>query len=80
MKKKLLLSLAVICFCMLIFGALGVSAATYGDLTYTVSDGEVTITDCNESATEIVIPDEIDGKPVKSIGYRAFSDYGISRI
>ena len=41
---------------------------TYGDLTYTVlEDGTVEITDCDESATEVEIPAEIDGMAVTSI-------------
>ena len=35
-------------------------AADVSDLTYTTTNGEVTITDCNEAATgELVIPDTI---------------------
>ncbi len=42
-------------------------------LTWTTTDGEVTITDCNEAATgELVIPDTIEGNPVTSIGVQAF--------
>lgn len=50
------------------------AAATYGDLTYTVSNGEVTITDCSSSATTVTIPSEIDGCPVTSIGDYAFNN------
>ena len=48
MKKSIWLFL---CFCLVatLLFAVTVSAATYGDLTYTVSNGEATITDCNES-------------------------------
>ena len=49
------------------------SAGTIGDLTYEIADGEVTITDCDEAARgELVIPAEIQGLPVISIGFRAF--------
>ena len=48
------------------------SAATYGDLTYKIENGEVAITDCNESATEVVIPEKIAGYPVTTIGDAAF--------
>ncbi len=43
-------------------------------LTWTTTDGKVTITDCNEAATgELVIPDTIGGNPVTSIGDYAFN-------
>ena len=48
-------------------------AASLDDLTYTTTDGEVTITDCDTAATgELVIPNTIDGNPVTSIGNNAF--------
>ena len=50
-----------------------VRAATLDDLTYEIADGEVAITDCKNSAKgEFIIPDEIEGLPVTSIGDRAF--------
>ena len=51
-------------------------AATYDIYTYEVgTDGKITITDCVESTKgAITIPSEIDGKPVASIGYKAFKD------
>lgn len=78
MKKKILLSFMLVCISIFAFGALSVSAAysgtQYGDyLYYTVSNGEVTITDCDENATgEIVIPETIRNYPVTGIGYDAF--------
>ena len=52
-----------------------VRAGTLGDLTYEIADGQVTITDCNEAAAgELVIPAEIEGLPVTSIGDRAFDE------
>lgn len=46
--------------------------ASYGDYTYTQSNGEITITKYT-GATEIVeIPAQIDGMPVTAIGSRAF--------
>ena len=51
-------------------------AATYDIYTYEVdSDGTIIITDCKEASASgaITIPSEIDGKPVTSIGYNAFS-------
>jgi hypothetical protein len=50
-----------------------VRAGTLGDLTYSISDGQVWITDCNTSAAgELAIPVEIEGYPVTSIGEGAF--------
>ena len=47
---------------------------TYENLTYKKYSDHIEITDCDESATEIIIPAEIDGLPVTSIGYCAFYD------
>ncbi|MDE5763683.1 MAG: leucine-rich repeat protein [Ruminococcus sp.] len=45
---------------------------TYENLTYIKYSDYIEITDCDESATEIIIPSEIDGLPVTSIGDTAF--------
>ena len=75
MKKKLLFSLMLSILCILIFGAVNASAATYGDLTYEISNGEVIITDCDTSASgEFVIPSTIGIYPVTSIADSAFKD------
>lgn len=48
-------------------------AAGVEDLYYTIADGEVAITDCNESASgELIIPEMIEGCPVTSIEKLAF--------
>ncbi len=70
--KKTLLATALIALLICAFSLIA-SAATYGDLTYTVSNGEVTITDCSTSVTSVIIPSEINGYPVTSIGSYAFS-------
>ena len=49
-------------------------AFTSGDFQYTVSwDGTAQITRYSGSATDLTIPDTLDGIPVTSIGYHAFS-------
>ena len=73
MRKKLITALILF---ILLFCCINGAALTYGDLTYTVSNGEVTITGCNTSVTEIEIPEEIDGYPVTAIGNKAFSSRG----
>ncbi|HIZ39178.1 MAG TPA: leucine-rich repeat domain-containing protein [Candidatus Blautia excrementipullorum] len=45
-------------------------AVTGGNITFDMSTG--TITDCDESVTEAVIPDTIEGVPVVEVGIRAF--------
>lgn len=54
---------------MLALGAIGASAETEGYYTYSVSNGEATITGFDESGTEeVVIPSTLGGYPVTSIG------------
>ena len=49
-------------------------AAGLDDLTWTTTDGEVTITGCDVAATgDLSIQDNIEGNPVTSIGDRAFN-------
>jgi hypothetical protein len=58
---------------LLLFASLPLYAADLSDLTWTTTNGEVTITDCDEAATgELIIPDTIEGNPVTSIGNSAF--------
>ena len=60
---------------MLGFGIINVSAATYGDFTYIISNNEAIITDCNDYATNVIIPSEINGYEVTSIDEGAFFDH-----
>ena len=55
------------------FTVVSLHAADLSDLSWTTTDGEVTITECDLAATgELVIPATIEGVPVTSIGYMAF--------
>ena len=77
MKRKLLaiLTSALLLCTTLPLGAMSVSAETYGDLYYKIADGQVTITDCDRSASgSLTIPDAIEGYPVTAIGDFAFYD------
>ncbi|MCK4565314.1 MAG: leucine-rich repeat domain-containing protein [Verrucomicrobia bacterium] len=66
-SRALLTSLLFLASCSL------VQAGTLGVLTYEIIGDEVTITDCDETATgTVAVPATIEGKPVTSIGYRAF--------
>ena len=58
---------------LFLFAVLPLSAADLSDLTYTTTNGEVTITDCRATAGgELIIPDTIAGYPVTSIEDAAF--------
>ena len=73
MKRSLFL-LLITCLLTALFCCFHTAdAETYGDLTYLVSNGEVTITDCSTSATSVTIPETINGYTVTSIGEWAFS-------
>ena len=54
-------------------------ADTYGDYTYTVSDGKVTITGYSGSGGNITIPSNINGCDVTAIGDYAFTGHGTLR-
>ena len=72
-EKKLMMFLVVLFMGMM--PRMSAEAASVDDLTYSITDGEVEITDCDTEATgELVIPVEIEGYPVTSIGSFAFSE------
>ena len=79
--KKILLGIAVF-FTTAILCIVSAGAETYGDYTYTVlGDGTVEITDYNgESDAALVIPSELDGKKVTSIGEAAFEIAKITSV
>lgn len=73
MKKKILSTIFTVCLTIFAFGAISASAETEGIYTYSVSNGEATIEDCDTSASgDIVIPDQFGEYPVTSIGNYAF--------
>ena len=79
MKKALFVMLTVaIVACVLALSAAAETTGTYGKLSYSITDGEVTITACDKTATEIEIPETIDGYPIIKIGNKAF--YGCSKL
>lgn len=78
MKKYLACFLALIMAISLIpqgIFTIDVHAATSGDFTYSVSNGEATITDFpDDYSGALTIPSALDGYPVTSIGVSAFRD------
>lgn len=73
-KASKLLIMCAITICSFVVVALTVSAATSGDYTYTISNGEATITGCNTYVTNANIPSTLEGCPVTKIDSRAFAD------
>ena len=75
MKKLSIIFLGIVlCICFYLLPTQVKAAEKEGYLSYTISDGEVTITDCDENASgKIVIPETIEGYPVTAIGKDAFS-------
>ena len=75
MKKvcATLLAMVLLLTCIPL-GAVSVSAATSGGYTYTISDGEATITSYYGSGGDITIPTTLGGYPVTAIGVEAFYD------
>ena len=53
---------------VLLLSAFSANADTFGDWTYSVSNGEATITGYSGSGGELVIPSEVNGIPVKFVG------------
>jgi len=74
MKKVLSMVLSLLLLANLIPGALflPVSAATSGDFSYTIANGEATITKYNGSGGDVVIPSTLGGYPVTTVGEKAF--------
>ncbi len=73
MKIKFCVTFVLLVMSLVAVCSFGVSAATEGYLTYSVSGGEAEITDCSSSAAgELIIPDTLGGYPVTSIGGYAF--------
>ena len=82
MKNRVTSLFLAFCIIVGLFVAMPVSVGAYsgtkyGDyLYYTVYNNNVEITDCDESAVNIIIPSKIGGKPVTSIGDYAFYGCG----
>ncbi len=87
MKKAIRLSAFILSIAIIIsvFAAVPVSAAgtlKSGYYTYSVTNGEATITDVDESISgDITIPPSLDGYPVRGIGEQVFShNYKLTSI
>ena len=74
--KRILVKILCVCISILALVAVSTLAEEYSgptfDLTYEVSNGEVTITDCYYQSTIVETPRSIVGYPVTRIGVSAF--------
>ena len=84
--RKLFVALLSIALLLGIAAAVNISASAAGpapakDFDYTVKEGGIQITDYKGSATDLIVPDTIDGKPVTIIGHSAFlNETGLNSI
>lgn len=79
MKKLLQMLLPVLVLGILLSGC-GRKATPTEDFSYEMNSGEVTITGYHGTEREIVIPEEIEGRPVTRIGKEAFRGYDLTSI
>lgn len=79
MKRLLTLALAL-CMAAALLTACGKKETPAEDFLYERNNGEITITGYTGAEREIVIPKEIDGRPVTAIGERAFAHYDLTSV
>ncbi len=79
MRKLLRLPVGALVFLITLLLAVTALAADAGDdYDYTVEDGTVVLEAYTGNAQDVVIPSEVGGKPVTTIGYMCF--YGVDSI
>jgi len=71
MKRKIFLSIILLCLGIITFGAVNVSAELYGDFYYSIDNGKACITGYKGTTRNLTIPAKINGYPVV-IGDNAF--------
>ena len=76
----LTLTLLVSVFNCVSFTTNAATTGTYNGFTYSIENGEVTITDYTGSATTVTIPSKISDYPVTTIGNRAFIWCGLTSV
>lgn len=80
-RKKRLLTLALaLCMAAALLTACSKKETPAEDFLYERNNGEITITGYTGAEREIVIPKEIDGRPVTAIGESAFKNYDLTSV
>lgn len=84
---RFLSALLACCMMMGLFPTTALATDAESDIAYAVTGGNIyfdattgTITDCDESVTEVIIPERINNITVTTIGYEAFKNSLISNI
>ena len=77
--KALKKSLSVLLAALMLCGCF-VTAFASGDFTYTEADGSITVTGYTGTSKALVIPAEIDGKPVTAVADSAFAGLAIESV
>ena len=87
MKRRIKQILSAILVAIMLVGVMPITGfaeddeKTFGYLKYTITDGEVTITNCDSSISgELTIPETIEGYPVTGIGSQAFYHANLTSI
>ena len=76
MKRIFSIILALVMIAMTVPMTVSVSAETLANgIEYSIGEEEVTVTGYSGSATELVIPKNIEGYPVTAIAWMAFAGY-----
>lgn len=72
--KILLLAVIIIAICFSAKGVFATTTGEYENLTFEMSNNQITITGYKGNITDVVIPSEIDDYPVTAISNNAFSN------
>lgn len=80
MKTKKWIIVLMTILLALVFSGCDQRVTSAKELVYELDDGEITITGYLGTGRELVIPAEIDDRPVTKIGAYAFAEYDMTRI
>ena len=72
--KRIFCTLLVLFVCVAAMATKADAAYVSGDWEYTLSEGNAVISAYNGSATNVTIPDEIDGLSVVGVGNKVFQN------
>ena len=80
MKKSIAFVLVLAFVCLMMYGCMGSKASPIEDFEYELEDGVAIITGYIGTDLEIVVPSEIEGRPVTTIDDKAFKGYDMTKL